>query len=88
MFTIKHIDDYGNEDLFQATSVRLDMGSSDSTEPSGDRPGVKVEGVKDRDFTGAQYPFRSPGAARETTNFEAAIFVMNENGATVAKYLL
>lgn len=86
MFTIKHIDDYGNEDLFQASSVKVLRG--ERAEGDFSEEGVKIEGVVDRDFAAVHYPFHSPNDPRATTGFEAAIYVMNEAGATVAKYLL
>ena len=83
MFTIKHIDDYGNEDLFQAASVKVHRGKEDPQD------GVVIEGIADKvGFNGVHYPFRSPGTPRDDTGHEAAIYVMNEAGATVAKYLL
>lgn len=88
MFTIKHIDDYGNEDLFQASSVRVVREHPDTKGVQSDGDGVKVDGIIGRDYDGAHYALRSHNEARANTGFEAAIFVMNENGATVAKYLL
>lgn len=85
MFTIKHIDDYGNEVIFSATRV----GAKRGTVPNDPIAcGVTIEGVVDQEFTSGFYPFRDHREPRTDTGFEAAIFVMNEAGATVAKYLL
>jgi hypothetical protein len=83
MFTVKHVDDNGNEVLFNAASVRVLRKKEDHTQP-----GVVIEGVVGQDFNGVHYPFRNPSYPRVNSGYEAAIFVMNKSGATVANYRL
>jgi hypothetical protein len=76
MFTIKHVSAEGNETIYSTTEVSF-------TAEQGDYVGSQLPG---RSYVPATVWYLSGGELRPLTGGVA--YVMNESGATVAKYAL
>ena len=87
MFTVKHVDEHGNETIYgEVVSVRkvAVVEPSPGDPLAQDSAGIKFEM---RDGSGVHYGFQPPSDPRRGEE-DPRIYVMNEAGATVATYRL
>lgn len=80
MFTVLHKDSSGNESLYTAKSVRW---SNEEQQAVGVSIRVHAELL---DGTNVFIPYSGKGSSIDKCNAE--VFVMNDHGKTVARYLL